>query len=170
MTDVTKPGTTKVLYADTKSLGTSSKMVVKDGQVRMYRSRGERVTIAVMYDYSANQLHYGISICSPYDNFDRKRGQKEALRRLKEGFGVVPYSMDKPSCGSKGMQPIDAASVFLSNLKIAVEANHRKFKKRLIAHNLSHPIKEKTVEKEPKRNKYILVGQGNIKDIQVITR
>lgn len=42
-----------------------------------------------------NEIHYGISVCSEDDNFNKKEGRAMAEARLKGGYGQ--YTLDKDS-------------------------------------------------------------------------
>lgn len=151
-----EPGTvvaSSLVYGATPSLGIKTK-IVPSGPTEAYlwETRGYRFVVAVQATYSpvAINITYGIAMCSPDDNFNWKEGKRKAIERLMQGFGVV---LDYPE-----KDPRRAAKKMLASIHDAIAANPRKFKKRIVEWNKSHPLSEKVVDKTPKRSKYILKG------------
>lgn len=78
-----------------------------------------------------NEFHYGISICSIYDNFSKKSGREISENRLNQGFGVLPV----PAV-LEGLTEKQACLAQLYNLVESVVCKNRKWKKRITKFNL----------------------------------
>lgn len=84
-----------------------------------------RITIAMQYDEAAQAFIYGISICSPEDNYVHKFGNNLALKRLNEGFGKIPYVANKP------ISIKDRAIKFMEVLMASIEGDIVRYQRKL---------------------------------------
>jgi len=108
----------KVFFTHTTKLD-----IVKDGLV-------PAATIAIKK--VGNKFHYGVAICSKYDNFSKRYGREVAENRLNQGFGVL----DIPS-PLKDVEDRPATLAQLYNLAASVVVKNKKWKKRITKFNLA---------------------------------
>lgn len=78
-----------------------------------------------------DEFHYGVSICSLYDNFSKKSGREIAENRLNNGFGTLPVPKVL-----EGMTEKQACLAQLYNLVSSVVCRNRKWKKRITKFNM----------------------------------
>jgi hypothetical protein len=78
-----------------------------------------------------DEFHYGVAICSRFDNFSKKSGREIAENRLNQGFGKLPV----PKVLS-GYSEKEACLAQLYNLVTSVVVKNKKWKKRITKFNL----------------------------------
>lgn len=76
------------------------------------------------------RFHYGVAICSKYDNFSKKYGREVAEKRLNEGFGAL----DVPA-PLKNVNEKEAILAQLYNLAASVVVKNKKWKRRITKFN-----------------------------------
>lgn len=100
-------------------------------------------TIALKMSDDKTQFHYGVAICSKYDNFSKKYGREVAENRLNQGFGIitVPKLVDL-----NGLSDHQACMSQLINLVISVVKKNRKWKKKITRFNIEQKQGAKIIE------------------------
>lgn len=97
-------------------------------------------TIALVRE--GNNFKYGVTICSKYDNFQKKTGREIAENRMKQGFRTTPVPASllelEKEIGEKA-----ANLTFLYQLSSSVSLHTRKWKKKITKFN--HQLKTETV-------------------------
>lgn len=103
---------------------------------RRYGIDTPRATVALRR--VGNEIHYGVSICSSEDNFEKKKGRQLAEDRMKEGFGKFPIAQGV----SERFDDDHALSLyFLNNMINSIWCDMRK---------AQHKIGLKKTKKNPK--------------------
>jgi hypothetical protein len=82
-----------------------------------------------------DKFHYGVVICSRYDNFSKKFGREVAENRLKQGFGVL----DIPA-PIQGLSEKEQCLNMLYNLAASVVVKNKKWKKRVTKFNIAQKL------------------------------
>lgn len=113
--------------------------VVKDGLV-------PAATIALKK--VGNKFHYGVAICSKYDNFSKKFGRETAEGRLNQEFGVL----DIPA-PLRDLPEREACLIQLYNLAASVVVKSKKWKKRVTKFNLAQNAGGKVINLPHTENK-----------------
>lgn len=88
-----------------------------------------------------DEFHYGVAICSKYDNFSRKYGREIAENRLNQGFGIIPVPSPLQDLPEK-----EACLTQLYNLVESVVLKGRKWKRRVTRFNEHEKVLGKIVE------------------------
>lgn len=84
-----------------------------------------------------DNFHYGVSICSKYDNFSKKYGREIAENRLNQGFGILPVPKPLQDLPEK-----EACLHQLYNLAASTILKNRKWKRKVTAFNKLKQIGE----------------------------
>lgn len=96
---------------------------------------GLRPAATIALKRVGNDFHYGIAICSKYDNFSKKYGRKVAEERLEKKFRISSIPKDllshEEQLGEQGI-----ILIFLYQLAKAVTINSKKWKKKVTKFNL----------------------------------
>lgn len=82
-----------------------------------------------------NQFHYGVAICSRYDNFSKKYGREVATARLEQNFGVL--DVPKPM---EGLTEKEQCLNMLYSLAASVVIKNKKWKKRVTKFNMAQKL------------------------------
>ena len=82
-----------------------------------------------------DKFHYGIAICSKYDNFSKKHGREIAENRLKQGFGEVEVPKTL-----LGLSEKEQCLTMLYSLATSVVVKNKKWKKRVTKFNIAQRL------------------------------
>ena len=86
------------------------------------------------------EFHYGIAICSKYDNFSKKYGRETAQNRLENNFGIVKIPPNFARLTEK-QQCLE----MLYNLAASVTSRNKKWKKKVTKYNMAQKLPEAKV-------------------------
>lgn len=100
---------------------TTKLRVVKEGYVPAATIALKRV---------GDKFHYGVAICSKYDNFSKKLGREVAINRMEQGFGVL--EVPKPLIE---LSENEACLSQLYNIAASVVLKNKKWKKKITKFN-----------------------------------
>lgn len=96
------------------------------------------------------EFHYGVSMCSRGDNFNKEQGRKIAETRMEQGFRRTTIPADllalEEQIGEKGM-----CLAFLYVLTESLVVNSRRWKKRITRHNMELNETAKVVSLKTKK-------------------
>lgn len=85
-----------------------------------------RATIACTTD--GQTIQYGYAICSPDDNFSRTKGREMAEKRMREGFGSIPFNNN----WFNHFETPEAAMLnFATTLGKSLKNNYEKYRRRI---------------------------------------
>jgi hypothetical protein len=79
-----------------------------------------------------NKFHYGVAICSKFDNFSKKYGREVAENRLNQEFGILDIPAPLANLSER-----EATLAQLYNLAASVVVKSKKWKKRVTKFNLA---------------------------------
>lgn len=98
-----------------------------------------------------NEFHYGITICSRYDNYNKAQGREIALARLEQGFYKTTIPSDLALIESK-IGEKEMCLTFLYQLSASVTMKSRKWRKRITRFNMERNEGAKVVALTSKQN------------------
>lgn len=93
--------------------------------------RGFAPAATIALQRVGNEFHYGITICSKYDNPNKATGREIALARMNQGFRKTAI----PEALLKNDSTGDICLTFLYQLSASVSSNHRKWKNKITKFN-----------------------------------
>ena len=82
-----------------------------------------------------DKFHYGVAICSRFDNFSKKDGREVAENRLKQGFGELEIPAPLKDLSEK-----EQCLNMLYNLAATVVVKNRKWKKKVTKFNMAQKL------------------------------
>ena len=87
-----------------------------------------------------DKFHYGVSICSRYDNFSKKHGREVAENRMKQEFGVLEIPAPLSNATEK-----EQCLTMLYNLAASVVIKNKKWKKKVTKFNMGQKLPQAKV-------------------------
>lgn len=105
------------------------------------RSADRGTVVAKIVD---GTLHYGLSICSENDTFNRATGRLSAVKRMEEGYGKIPID----TFGKRA--PLGERAIvytFLRSIVESIDEDVNKYKRRLEEFNKKR--REKLLHQQP---------------------